>query len=277
MSFLKRLFGKKTVVRPRVSLPSAPPALERDPQTAVDTSKAGLPVDCDGVEWNGAAQKRFLHEILPRADQDRFHRLLSAPGFPSNPHCNPADAAVLFAVIDHFEPSRIMEVGCGQTTRVIRAAKDAAMMPGELIAIDPEPRIDISELVDAHLAEPVQDVPVDDFTILQEGELVFIDSTHCDRPGSDVDHLFTEILPNLADGVLVGLHGIRLPRNYAADELRQGFDEQIRLLEFLRVHRPEILFSGGWLAEHAPQALRDALPETCRRHPLTAFWMRIRK
>lgn len=151
------------------------------------------------------------------------------------------------------------------------------MMPGELIAIDPEPRIDIIEYVDAHLADPVQEVPVDDFRILQEGELVFIDSTHRDSPGSDVDHIFSAVLPALADGVLVGFHGIFLPNNYGAAGLEAGHNEQARLLDFLRRHRPEVLFCGGWLTDNAPEDLREALPPPCRDHPVTAFWMRLRK
>lgn len=269
MSFLRRLFGKS---RPEAESPSPPPP----PVEAPDLEKAGILLDCEGVDWNGDGQREFLHTILAKHPHDRLLRLLDSEAFAGNSYCNPGDAAVLFAVIGHFEPSRIMEVGCGYTTRVIRASKDSAMMPGELIAIDPDPRAELIEYVDAHLADRIEDVPVDDFRILQEGELVFVDLPHGNGTGDPLGHFFSEVLPAIGPGVLVGFHGIRLPRNYTRAELEQGHRGQEALLEYLREKSPKMIFSGGWAMEHEADLLKESLPKPSRGHDVTAFWMRTR-
>ncbi|MCC5877985.1 MAG: hypothetical protein JJU11_17340 [Candidatus Sumerlaeia bacterium] len=267
MSFLRRLFGKSK--QDEVAPP--PP-----PKPAVDFSKAGIFLDCEGVDWNPAGQREFMEKILAPHSFDRLLRLLESEDFTGNPHCNPADAAVLFAVIGHYEPSRIMEVGCGYTTRVIRSSKDSAMMPGELIAIDPEPRAELIEFVDAHLADRLEDVPVDDFRILQEGELVFIDLPHEGTDAGPLAHFFKHVLPAIGPGVLVGFHGMRLPRNYTREELEQGSSGQELLLEYLKKEKPEVIFSGGWTREHEADLLKECLPVPSRDHDVTAFWMRTR-
>lgn len=268
MSFLRKLFGKPA---------PSPEQEEPPPQPALpDPEKAGQLLDCKGVEWNREGQIRFLDDVLASLPPDRFQRLLKSDGFAGNPYCNPTDAAVLFAVISHFEPSRIMELGCGYTTRVIRAAKDAAMMPGELIAIDPEPRAELIEYVDAHLADPLQEVPVDDFHILQPGELVLMDLPATTEEDGPARHFFGKVLPAIGPGVLVGFHGIRLPRQYNRDELLGGFAAQELLLEHLAQKDVEILFSGGWLLENDRDRLASTLPQGCPAQSVTAFWMRTK-
>jgi hypothetical protein len=60
----------------------------------------------------------------------------------------------------------------------------------------------------------VQQVALDLFTSLQPNDILFIDSSHVAKPGSDVEFLFFEVLPRIAPGVLVHVHDIFLPRGY---------------------------------------------------------------
>lgn len=264
MSFFRKLFGGKKEElgpEPEVQAPSVPKR---------DLSQAGQPVDCSGVDWNGGAQRSLARELFPARVTDSLRGFLEAEEFHGNPYCTPADAAVLYAMAGHFQPGRVMEAGCGYTTRVLRMAKEDFSLPGEQIAVDPEPCIDIGEFVDAHLIMPVWEVPLDDFKLLQAGEMAFFDSSHVYTEGSDSKHIVDKILPALAPGVIVGFHGIRLPKNYARGELEQGWNEQEALLEWLKASKAEILFAGGWLAENEAEALPLA-------GPCTALWFRIRE
>ena len=242
------------------------------PVPVVDVSRAGELLSVTGVNWNEAGQRQFVEQVLPQYVSQLAPLFLSEP-FRGNPHCSPTDAAVLFAMIAQHEPTRLMEVGSGYSTLVMAHAKRVRSLPGEVIAIDPEPRIDVSEHVDAMVLRAVQEVPVEDFTIMMRGELLLIDSTHVYTRGNEVGYLLEKVLPALPEGILLGFHGVRLPRNYTAEELRRGYSEQEQILAYLR-QRPgaQVLFSGGWMAEFHAGAVPAA---TKQDEESTALWVRI--
>jgi hypothetical protein len=138
---------------------------------------------------------------------------------PSNDSYPLADARVLYAMVRHLRPSRIVELGSGQTTRVIAQAareNDRDGSPARLRAFDPFPTA-----VDDHLpglAElarvKAQDVPDDVFTELQAGDVLFVDTTHTVKIASDVNHIILRVLPLLQPGVIVHIHDIFLPYEY---------------------------------------------------------------
>src|SRR3989337_782513 len=61
---------------------------------------------------------------------------------------------------------------------------------------------------------PVQRVAA--FPPLGEGDILFIDSSHQLKPGSDVEFLLKAVLPMLPAGVRVHFHDIFLPDDYPA-------------------------------------------------------------
>jgi hypothetical protein len=54
-------------------------------------------------------------------------------------------------------------------------------------------------------------VPLKYFTQLQAIDIVFIDSNHVVKSGSEVNYIVLEILPIIPKGVLVHFHDIYLP------------------------------------------------------------------
>lgn len=207
---------------------------------------------CEGIDWNAAEQSRWRNEAFPRhmpglealathADGPRGYAM-------DNPSLTRGDAACLWTAVSELQPTRLMEVGCGWSTRLIRAAINAANLPCELIAIDPAPAVEIDEVVDAWLDQPVQEIPLADFDMLRGGEMLVLDTTHTAFPGGEVLHLYQRVLPRLNPGVVVGVHGVRLPEEYHEDERAQGFAEQALLQAFLtRNAGVEILFASGYL------------------------------
>ena len=89
------------------------------------------------------------------------------------------------------------------------------------------------------IEKPVQEVPWETFARLDPGDILFIDSTHVSKPGSDVNRLFLDILPRMPVGVLVHVHdifdGFELPPPW----LEQGRDwgEAYLLRAFLSHNR----------------------------------------
>lgn len=264
MSFLRKLFGagREQAAQPPAPAPPAPPP--------VDLSRAGELLDCNTIDWNAGGQREFVTAaITPHAGNEALTKFLAAA--PQGGQLTPLDAAILFAAVSHFEPTRLMAIGAGQTTLLLHLAKQARNLPGELIAVDPAPDIDLTEHVDAHLRKPPGAVPIGDFQILQEGELLFIDFPRVYTSPADTDYLLVRVLPALNRGVLVGFHGISLPRNFSADELTRGATGLDQLRDFLsNPARAQILFSGAWTHENQIE-----MPEIANAGRTSALWFRI--
>lgn len=152
---------------------------------------------------------------------------------------NVMDCAAYYGMVRLYRPKRIIEVGSGFSTLV---ATRAARRNGDTVitCIEPFP----TEYFSKHLiglesinlvVEKVQDASLETFAALGENDILFIDSSHVAKPGSDVEHLFFKVLPALRPGVLVHLHDIYLPYGYPRLNARQlrFWNENYLLAAFL--------------------------------------------
>ena len=119
--------------------------------------------------------------------------------------------------------------------------------------------------------EQVQGVPLE--TVLLAGgasDILFIDSSHVLRIGSDVQYEFLEVLPRLRPGVLVHVHDIFLPGEYPRDWVfgaeHRFWNEQYLLQAYLIGNaRTEVRWGSNWMHRRHPEALEKALPRTTGR------------
>lgn len=125
----------------------------------------------------------------------------------------------------------------------------------------------------------VQSVPLSEFEALGENDILFIESSHVLRIGSDVQYEFLEILPRLRPGVLVHVHDVFLPVEYLRRwvmEERRFWNEQYLLQAFLAFNSAfQVVWGGAYMSLRNPDALRSAFP----RHDLRntspgSFWIR---
>ena len=141
---------------------------------------------------------------------------------PARSQLGPGDQEVLFALLRHVRPNRVVEIGAGGSTLITAAALALNDNGATFTSIEPFPAAWLSEVlpsiemsVDLSLRPtPLQDVDADLFRQLEVGDVLFVDSSHVYRPGSDVEHEFLEIYPRLADGVLLHVHDVFLPDDY---------------------------------------------------------------
>lgn len=143
------------------------------------------------------------------------------------------DSSCAYAMVRHFQPNTIIEIGCGQSTRVIRAALDRQKQEtgnaGTLTCIDPKPRKEIEGIADKITYKSVLDVDEEVFAPLKAGDVLFIDGSHYAFNGTDVTYLFLEILPRLPSGVIVHVHDIYLPYEYPYAFSIRWYNEQYLL------------------------------------------------
>ena len=82
---------------------------------------------------------------------------------------------------------------------------------------------------------PVQDVPEEIVDSLQDNDILFIDSTHVMKTGSDVHYEFFHLLPRLKPGVVVHFHDCGFPFEYPDEwifELNYSWNEVYALRAF---------------------------------------------
>ena len=113
---------------------------------------------------------------------------------------------------------------------------------------------------------PVQDVPLELFAELGDGDVLFIDTSHVVKTGGDVPWIFHEIVPRLRPGVHVHLHGIFLPDEYLQKWVFEGrgWNEQYLVQSFLAFNDVfEVVFATWWMIQRHPQELAAAFPIGC--------------
>jgi predicted O-methyltransferase YrrM len=254
------------------------------------TTESELP----GIDMRDEAQLAFLTDAvgrfgtelnaLPRRQED------AGPGryFVDNGAFESVDAEALHSMVRMHKPGRIVEIGSGWSTLVSMAALDlnkAEGSPGTLTAIEPYPHAFVKDAITAHadatlVDEQVQGVPMDTFSSLGENDILFIDSSHVLKIGSDVQYEFLEVLPRLRPGVLVHVHDIFLPGEYPKDwvygEEHRFWNEQYLLQAFLTDNaHVEVVWASNWMHRRHPDELEKALESYDRntRFP-GSFWFR---
>ena len=195
---------------------------------------------------------------------------------PGNGYFDTPDAEALYLMVRRFAPRRVIEVGCGNSTRVTRQAIMDGGLDTTLTAIDPWPRADIAEVVDRFEQAALETVDPAIFATLEAGDILFIDSSHQLRMSNDVAHLFCRIIPDLAPGVVIHVHDVFLPFEYPARFFHDcpSWGEQYMLHALMQGGGYEILWPGYLLQRDRPDAVA-ALPFLARGRA-QSFWMRKR-
>ena len=177
------------------------------------------------------------------------------------------DARLLYALIRRLRPRSIVELGSGQTSRVIAQACRANAADGHestYRAFDPFPTsIDagLPGLTDLVRVD-AQIVPDQVFADLTSGDILFVDTTHTVKLGSEVNRIVLRLLPLLAPGVTVHFHDIYLPYEYPRylfDDYALDWSEQYLLQAFLSLNsRFEVLCAVHALCQDRPEAAAAA-------------------
>jgi predicted O-methyltransferase YrrM len=243
-----------------------------------------------GIAMDETAQLAWLEATLA-GYLDEFSARVAAPDSDlrvdlRNGYYQLADAALLFAMVRHFRPQRLLELGGGFSTLISAAAGATNARQGnpvELVSVDPEPRTECEPALAGLVRlerRSAADLPIDWFLTLEANDILFVDTTHTVKRGSEVNYVVLEVLPRLRPGVVVHFHDIFLPYEYPWAWFARGtyLAEQYLLQAFL-IDNPtyDILFAAHAVARRFPDRFKHVLPLF---DPTTvgyeAFWMRRR-
>ncbi len=221
------------------------------------------------INLNADGQERLLGQMADVASEFDWPDRQNADRryYCDQPWYGKPDGFVLYSIFRLLKPRRVIEIGSGFSSALMLDIRELkAETKPDLIFIDPSPdRLTMllkpgDEGTFTFRATKVQDVQTSVFETLSSGDLLFVDSSHVARAGSDVNHIVFNILPHLAPGVLVHFHDIYWPFEYPANLLRRGlaWNEAYLVRSFLMFNEQfEILF---W----APYATAIAAPAAGR-------------
>ena len=243
------------------------------------------PRDIPGVRLREDSQLQLLEELARFYPCQPFSER-KQPGirfFFENPNYSYGDAIVLYCMIRYLRPKRIIEVGSGFSSCVILDTNDQAFDGRiECIFVEPHPDLLSSLLLEGDeqrfelMDMQVQDVDLRRFAELEEGDILFLDSSHVSKVGSDVNHLFFEVLPRLNRGVHVHFHDIMHPFEYPKEWVYQGraWTEAYLLRSFMQYNEAFVVeFYNSFMAQFHREAVFRALPLSLK-SPGTSMWLR---
>ena len=194
-----------------------------------------------GVTWDLPAQLEWLRQIC----RPYYHEVaglipfwkIAASGVGSG--YGPIESQLLHCFIRAKAPKQIIEIGSGVSTACMLHAIRLNQEDGretQVTCVEPFPKGAFGSLRNiTHLRQPLQSLPLSLFGQLQPGDLLFIDSSHAVKTGSEVLRIYLDIIPALPAGVFVHIHDINLPYDYPRDALSAyyGWQETALLLALL--------------------------------------------
>ena len=231
--------------------------------------------DSFGVKMDSPKQRHVLNSIVSRHSEELKQISLNKEEEGvfhwKNGTFELLDGACYYSMIREFCPETVLEVGAGYSTLIasMAAAKNDNT---KVTCIEPYP----VEHFNTHLLsgggftlieERIQDVDIDKFRRLKENDILFIDSSHVAKPGSDVEKIIFEILPVLQKGVLVHFHDMffpyRYPKHFYVDHMR-FWNENYILPAFLSGNKEwEIIISNSHIQRETEKKDKEEFLNAC--------------
>ena len=248
-----------------------PKLIERFDLKGVDKLNLGL----KDLNWSelSAIFKKYIDEWNP-SNVDEKHKFTKNPKF--NLTFPEFDAFVLYAFIRHYQPKMIIEIGSGQSTRVMVQAIMKNNNGCQLTCIEPynDSIVALKDLYPINIIkDKLENVDQSIFTQLGKNDLVFIDSTHVLKPFGDVEYEYLYILPNLKDGCIVHIHDIFYPYNYPllwTVEWKCVLTEQQLLMAFMYGNRHwKCLCANNYMINDKSEIIPNKLKPPCG----GSFWI----
>jgi hypothetical protein len=241
--------------------------------------------EMSGIDLNVPDQLALLHQLKPYAPSINYP--VKQPEdltayFYENDQYPLLDAEFLYTALCHFKPKTMIEVGSGFSS-LITADVNCRILKSQLnfTCIEPFPRqflIDGVNGITRLVQQKVEDIELSFFDQLDAGDILFIDSSHVSKCGSDVNHLFFKVLPKLKKGVMVHIHDIFLPDEYpkiwVIDQGR-NWNEQYLLRAFLQYNSDwKVMWAGHFMGTRHTTAVQEVFPNYPKLGGGGSFWIK---
>jgi len=168
------------------------------------------------LKFDLESQKKFLNQLNFTDELETLNFDFKNGSFES------ADADFLYQFIRFTKPNKVIEIGGGESTKLIQYALEKNDKSSEHICVEPFENVVLLELNKVEIIKKkIEDIDIEEIKKLTKGDLLFIDSSHIIRPQGDILFEYLEILPNLAVGVNIHIHDIFTPRDYPKNMIQK--------------------------------------------------------
>jgi Methyltransferase domain len=201
-----------------------------------------------GIAWDLPAQFAWLKDVCEPYYSEvaglGSYRALAESG--SGPGFGEIESQVLHCFMRRFAPGQVIEIGSGVSTLCMLEAARLNQGDGKpfskITCVEPFPNDKLRGRTEIELIPQLcQQVPLTVFDRLSSGDLLFIDSTHAVKIGSDVLRIYLEIIPRLAPGVFIHIHDIYLPYAYPRTVFtRPWWWQETAMLMTLLINNPKL-------------------------------------
>jgi predicted O-methyltransferase YrrM len=222
-----------------------------------------VPIDDMDMFWH-ENMHLFCSPPFPEVQQSQFRFYYDNNIFPYG------DAITLRTMIAHRRPASVIEIGSGFSSACMLDTADEFGLQTKFTFIDPyaerlKSTLRANDYRRVSMVEsPVQEIDLSVFTTLKSGDILFIDSTHVMKTGSDVHFELFYILPALAPGVLIHFHDIHFPFEYPEQWVihdNYSWNEIYALRAFLMYNSQfKIRFWGNSFVRERTDLVRSVCP-----------------
>jgi Methyltransferase domain len=250
----------------------------RDPSSVLETTIYGIDLNEPGQRDLWDSWRVYLREF-PFPDSKAAFRY-----YCQNPAFAVGDATILYCMLRHFKPRHFIEIGSGFSSACTLDTIEHYLDDDVgCTFIEPFPNL-LRSLINSDdesghriIPKQVQDVPLTTFDQLEAGDILFIDSTHILKTGSDVGFELFNVLPRLKSGVIVHFHDIFFPFEYPRQwviERNYSWNEIYAVRAFLMNNAEyQILFFNDYFARFARKLVERDAPRMLE-NPGGGLWIR---
>jgi hypothetical protein len=236
------------------------------------SARAAPSADLPGIDAREGAQTELLERI------GAFYRTIPDFTFEKGPryryrydnhYYSYSDATILACYLQYERPRRFVDIGGGFTTLLLLDLNDTVFKedPVRIEVIEPHPESLRSMLREndrlSVRAERVQEIDLAFFEELDKGDVLFLDTTHVSKLGSDVNHIMFNILPRLKRGVRIHAHEMFFPFEYPGEFFFEGkYWNELYLWRAFLTHNAEyeIELFNSYLERFDEQVMRRLFP-----------------
>jgi len=229
--------------------------------------------DDKGLDLNVSEQMQNLSEIFPK--------YLAEYTPSANLGLTLVDSFILYAMIREKKPGLVVEVGSGDSTKIALQALERNFNGGlktEFIAIEPYPKKHLRTISKNYFKLVEKEVQNIEVERLNSADLLFIDSSHVSKIGSDVNYEILELVPNLKKGAIIHWHDIMFPTNYWRDWTLRGnmfWNESYMLHAFLLFNDSfRVIWASRYMQIYHSEKMVAQFPWfDASKHRCTSFWI----
>ncbi len=227
---------------------------------------------CPGIDLQEPQQLELLNQMAQYYDELPFQDLPNAATryHYRNDFFSYGDAIVLYSLLRHLQPKQVIEVGSGFSSAVMLDTNARFLNSSiHFTFIEPYPDRLYSLLTPSDrshcqiIADPVQSVDLAVFESLEAGDILFVDSSHVMKIGSDLTQIMFEVLPRLKSGVIIHFHDIYWKFEYPKEWIFEGraWNEAYVLRTFLQYNPAfRLLYFNGFMGQFHAEKLQQTMP-----------------